>query len=108
MRFCNGQPFYMRFCYGIDKNFQHHFVIIKITVGMKTSQHHHETCPMVLESRWNGVETNAIAIGGLDGFNTIGMVLKILMRQKMFLDEKRHNYLIMVQELILKVAKKNE
>ena len=46
----------------------------------KLSQQHHETCPMVLESRWNGVETNTIAIGGLYRFNTIGMVLKILMR----------------------------
>ena len=55
---------------------------------------------------WECVETNTIAIGGLDGLNTIGMVLKILMRQKMFSAEKRHNYLIMVQELILKVAKK--
>ena len=63
---------------------------------------------MVLESCWNGVETNTIAIGRLDGFNTIGMVLKILMRHKMFLAEKRHNYLIMIQELILKVAEKNE
>ena len=52
---------------------------------------------MVLKSCWNGIETNTIAIGGLDGFNTIGMVLKILLRQKMFLAEKRHNYLIMVQ-----------
>ena len=74
---------------------------------MKTSQQHLETCPMVLESCWNGVETNTIAIGALDGFNTIGMLLKILMRQKMFLAEKRHNYLIMVQELILKIVEKN-
>ena len=59
---------------------------------------------MVLESGWNGIEINAIAIGGLDGFNTLGMVLKVLMRQKMFLAEKRHNYLIMVQELMLKVT----
>ena len=34
------------------------------------------------------------------------MVLKILMRQKMYLAKKRHNYLIMVQELILKVVEK--
>ena len=33
----NCQPFYMRLCNGGDENFQHHFVIIKITVGMKTS-----------------------------------------------------------------------
>ena len=33
--------------------------------------------------------------------------LEWLMRQKMFLAKKRHNYLIMVQELILKLAKKN-
>ena len=62
---------------------------------------------MVLESFWNGVETNPITIGGLEGSNTIGMVLKILMRRKMFLAEKRHNYLVMVQELILKVVEKN-
>ena len=74
---------------------------------MKTSQQHHETRPMVLESCWNVIETNTIAIGGLDGFNTIGIVLKILMRQKMFLAEKHHNYFIMVQELISKVAEKN-
>ena len=73
---------------------------------MKTSQQHHQTCSMVLESSWNGIEINAIAIGGLDGFNTIGMVLKILLQQKMFLAEKRHNYLIMVQELMLKVTEK--
>ena len=62
---------------------------------------------MVLESCWNGVETNTIAIGGLNEFNTIGMVLKISMKQKMFLAEKRHNYLIIVQEVILKVAEKH-
>ena len=74
---------------------------------MKTLQQYHKTCPMVLESCWNGVETNTIAIGWLNEFNTIGMVLKISMRQKMFLAEKRHNYLIIVQELILKVAEKH-
>ena len=63
---------------------------------------------MVLELCWNGVETNTIAIGGLEGIKTIGMVLKILMRQKMFLAEKRHNCLIMVQELILKVVETRE
>ena len=36
----------------------------------------------------------------------IGMVLKILMRQKMFLNEKRRNYFIMVQEFTLKVTEK--
>ena len=61
---------------------------------------------MVLESCWNGVETNTIAISGMEGFNTIGMVMKILMRQKMFSVEKRHNCLIMVQALILKVVEK--
>ena len=62
---------------------------------------------MVLESCWNGVKTNAIAISGLKGFTTIGMGMKIFMRQKKFLAEKRHNYLIMVEELILKVVEKN-
>ena len=53
---------------------------------------------MMLESWWNGVETNTIAIGMLEGFITIGMVLKmkIFMQQKMFLDKKRHNHFIMV------------
>ena len=35
-----------------------------------------------------------------------GLVLKILMRQKVFLDQKRHDCLIMVQKLILKVFEK--
>ena len=104
----------MRFCNVVDENFLHHFVIIKITVGIKISQQHHKTSPMMLESCWNGVETNTIAdwiaIGMLEGFITIKLVLKmkIFMRQKMFLDKKRHNHLIniMVQELILKVSKK--
>ena len=42
-------------------------------------------------------------LGELERFSATGMVLKILMRQKMFPAEKRQNYLI-VQELILKVA----
>ena len=74
----------MRFCNGVDENFQHHFVILKITVGMKTSQQLHKIYRMVLELCWNGIETNTIAIGGPEEFITIGMVLKILMRQKMF------------------------
>ena len=56
----------MRFCNGVDENFQHHFVTIKITVGMKISQLHHKTCPMVLESCWNEMKTNTIAKDGFD------------------------------------------
>ena len=62
---------------------------------------------MVFESCWNEVGTNAIALGGLKGSNTIGMVLAILVRQKLFCTEQHHNYLIMAQELILKVLHKS-
>ena len=58
---------------------------------------------MVLEE----VETNTIAIDGLEGFNTIGiMALKILMRQKCFRFKNVTIILLWLKNQYLKVAEK--
>ena len=59
---------------------------------------------MVSELCWNGVENNTILKGGLERSNTIGTVLKIFI-QKCF-SLKTLQFLIVVQEFILKVVKK--
>ena len=59
--------FYMRFCNGVDENFRHHFVIIKITIGLKTLQRHHKKIYKLTKWCWNGVETSPAPRGGISG-----------------------------------------
>ena len=72
----------MRFCDGVDENFyQNHDWHENLIAA---SQIDSQTCRMVLEWCWYGVEASTIAIGGLEGSNTIGIALKILMQKNVF------------------------